>query len=762
MVVNTLLRRGASKALIAVVIIIIIVAAAVGAYYLTQPKAPQTTTPATSTTSPLTSTSTTPTSTAVTTSTPPATSTTTTVTTTAPAVKKVFHKSLLIIVNKDAMTRVNLLRSGTVDAAAIPPENVADVLGYTQGNYKIIKEREILTPRITWIELNTQKPPFNNPLVRRALTLAVPYELILSTAYANYAKPLYGVIPKGMMGYTEYNIINYTAIPYEKRMEMAKELIKKSGIDPSKYSFEIWYPSGLTEREKTAVLISQSWSKLGFKISIRGLAWSVFLSKTETMETDAALDGWGPDYMDPDDYVYPIFYGGTKFKEVHVYVVNKPEDVGKYVMNATVIDTPKYYVVVGMKGTGAKVSVTGKPYLVVSYVPDWKNTLPIKKSSAWINIDPAWYRNVTVDALIIAGRNILNPEIREPIYQAVFILSNKLNVIIWLTQGLLVRPYWSWVQDRYFNPTLNENFERADLVWEVPNAPTVSTGIKDYSNDPSTYVVAVGLWPQTLDPHFNYELLGWSVFNNIGDTLVTYWRDNLKELAPDLAVAWAHNEKGTEWYFVIRGNVKAYDPWHNKVYDISAIDALWSIWRVARLQGEPSWLIADFIDVNASKVLSEEEFDKVLSEHQLVTEYHGKEVKVSSLKNLLSVFGYKGPTAGVVMLKLYKPYPPILSILADPCTYVIPLKYPFDYVDELKGKYEQMLEECENGKNPAAWAKYFGVGESDPVHKFIHKYPIGSGSYYIKEYVEGSYLYLHYNPYYWNTTLWEQLYGFKP
>ena len=667
---------------------------------------------------------------------------------------------MIYIINDDPVPRINMLQSGTADLGAIPIENIPDVEGYKMGKFEIVVEKGLLEPTIVFIVLNAYKEPFNNVYVRQALAWATPYELIVQTVYEGYLKPLHGVIPRGFPGYTEYKLINYTGIPYEQRIEKAKELIKKSGIDPTKYSFEIWYNAGNTQREKIATLLSQSWGQLGFKVSTRALEWPVLLSKTENPEEfDVWIVGWAPDYLDPDNYAGPLFYGGTRFKEIHIYEVESPDEVSKYVSTAKVIETEKYYIVVGEKGSGAKVDVSGKPFIVISYIVDEEATKPIKESAVFVNINPAFYRNTTVDALIVAARWEANPVIREAIYEAVFRTSNYEIPIIWLGQYILVRPYWNWLHGRYYHPTLAERY---DLLWEDPDAPTVSTGIKDYVNDPYTLVSVTHGWPETFDPAFNYETFGWAIFHNIGDTLVTYWKDDTEHIIPDLAVAWVHNEDSTEWYFVIRGGVKAYDPWHDKVYDVSALDVLFTIWRIARLEGDPSWMITEFIDANASKVLTEEEFDKILKEKTLIADYKGQSKQVTSLKELLEFFGYDGPTAGVVYLKLYAPYGPILSILADPFTMVIPAKYLFDNVDALKGKYEEAMKAAEWGKNPAAWANYIGKGEDEPTHQYLHKYPIGTGPYYIKEYVEGSYIVLDYNPYYWNATLWEQLYGFKP
>ena len=651
--------------------------------------------------------------------------------------------------------------TGAVDTADIPTEHLAEVLGYKMDDHEVVIRKEVVVPELFFIILNTYKEPFNNVYVRQALAYATPYELIVETVYEGYLKINHGGIPMMFPGYTDYKIINYTAIPYEQRMEIAKKLIEKAGIDPSKYTIELWFNSGNPRREKVCTLLAESWNKLGFKVSVKGVEWAVLWDLTSTPEKfDGWTLSWFPDYLDPDNYAGPLFYGGTRFKEVHINIVQSPEEVSKYVKTAKVFDTRNYYVVVGEKGSGAKVNVSGKPFIVVSYVVDEEATKPIEESKAWVNINPAFYRNVTTDALIIAARWESNMDIRIPIYEAIYRATNYEMPCIWLGHYVTAPVEWDWLYGRYIHPTLAVRF---DLLWESPDAPTVSTGIKDYVNDPSTYAIApLYGWVRTFDPAFNYERFGWTILHNIGDTLVTYWKEETKELTPDLAVAWAHDESGTEWYFVIRGGVKAYDPWHDKLYDVTALDALFTIWRIGRLEGDPSWMITEFVDVNSSKVLTEEEFDQILKEKTITTYYRGQVKQVKSLKELLEFFGYDGPTAGVVMFKLYKPYTAFINILAVPFTTIIPAKYLFDNVDELKGKYEEAMEAAEWGKNPSAWAKYIGKGSQEPTHLYLHKYPIGTGPYYIKEYVEKSYLVLEYNPYYWNATLWEQLYGFKP
>jgi peptide/nickel transport system substrate-binding protein len=424
---------------------------------------------------------------------------------------------------------------------------------------------------------------------------------------------------------------------------------------------------------------------------------------------------------------------------------------------AIVIETSKAFVVVGLKGSYVPpFDPKGKQIIVVAYEPDPQATKPVEKSVAFTDINPGFCRIEYLDALIMAARRSGDPAVREQLYEAIHKVSSEELPIIWLGQNKIVLNYWSWLKGRYYHPTLGERY---DLLYKDARAPTVRIGIKDYVNDPKTLSIITFGWPDTFDPAANYESFGWLILHNIGSTLVTFWKDDLTTLKPELAVAWARNADSTEYYFVIRGGVLAYDPWNKKTYEITAVDILFTIWRIARLQLDPSWMITEFVNVNESTVLTESEFNELLAKGGIYADYAGFSGEVRSLSQLLSVFKYVGATAGVVKLKLNFPYAPFLSILADPFTTVIPMKYLFDNVEELKGKYEQALNDFRTAKTPGVWAKYIGTGSNEPTHLFLHKYPISTGPYYIEEYLEKSHITLRYNPYYWNTTLWVQLYG---
>ncbi len=538
-------------------------------------------------------------------------------------------------------------------------------------------------------------------------------------------------------------------------------------------SFSIYYNTGNVQREQLASLLAAEWGKLGFKVTVQGLEWPVLLDKIlNPEEFDVYIIGWAPDYVDPDNYATPMSYGGTQFSDIKILEVQSASDVGNYLKNAWVYPVEDdWYVVAGEKGTGATVSIpSGKKILVVQYEVDEEATLPLNESVPWVHINPGMYRNATADALIKAGVKATNPAWRKAIYNAVQQYTNQELPLLWIGQALFLHGQWTWVYGWYYHPVIDVRY---DMMWENASAPDVEIGTlgggvagtpqMTYENNESVISISTFGWPESLDPAATYETFGWEILWETGDTLVTYWKEEADYVSKDLALAWAYTPNGTDYYFVIRGGVQAFNRWVDKItnttqelYNISALDVLFSIWRIDRLGMDPSWMVSTYIDTNSSEVLTESEFDALLQSGELTTDYYGVTHDPSDLNDLLSFFGSSGEdTAGVVHLKLYEPYPAILPILADAFTTVIPMKYVFD---AWNWDYDAAVTASNNGKDPSAWAQWINgtLGDNEPSHVLLHKYPVTTGPFYVYDYLENQWIILKQNPYYWNSTLYDE------
>ncbi len=346
-----------------------------------------------------------------------------------------------------------------------------------------------------------------------------------------------------------------------------------------------------------------------------------------------------------------------------------------------------------------------KNILVIQY--ENMTEIPDDKLVPYSNIGPGLLKDPVMDALIWAGRYTTDPQIREVIYNAIQKLSNEKLSLIWLVQARDIRVYWDWIKGIYFHPTLDY---RVDDLEKAPSAP-----------NPDTLVIGATEEGHSLDPAVTYWGFDWHIIHQIYETLVTYEKNHTDYVVPQLAVAWAHNEKGDEWYFVIRGNVVFYDPWDNKTIPLTPEDVIYSFKRVVLMHQDPEWLISTFIDVNKSEVVDIDTFKSILSSKGLITEFKGSSKIVKSLNDLLSFFGYNGPIAGVVKLKLKFPYAGILPVLATKTASIVS---------------KQVVEE-HGGIVP---------GEEN---KFLYDHPVGTGPYYLVKWVHQQYYELRANPYYW-------------
>ncbi|MEM0224729.1 MAG: ABC transporter substrate-binding protein, partial [Desulfurococcaceae archaeon] len=383
--------KGVTTRTIAILVAVVVIIAIAAGVLLTRPP---TTTPSPTPTSPTT------------------TPTTPTTPITTPIQRYYLHETVLYIIANEEMTRIQLFKAGVADIAAITPSRWKDLNGTKVGDFYLILEPDPSKPRLTiqHVILNTMREPLNIPEVRQALAWATPYDTILSQVFGGLYTRLYTIVPKGMPGWTDYNIVKYE-YNRTKAMEIINSL-KEKGFDPSKYSITIIYNLGNTARAQIAALLQNEWSRLGFKVYVEVYNWPEYLDRVDHFNFDVALLGWIPDYLDPDNYLMPFVWGGAEFDDLKYWENLSPNDVGKYLSKVErIVDTPKYIVVVGPQGTGASYTgPTNKPLLVVGYVlneeatkANWQNPVSMVTIGA-----PGW-KDVPVSALCKLSQKVIDP-----------------------------------------------------------------------------------------------------------------------------------------------------------------------------------------------------------------------------------------------------------------------------------------------------------------------------------------------------------------
>lgn len=105
-------------------------------------------------------------------------------------------------------------------------------------------------------------------------------------------------------------------------------------------------------------------------------------------------------------------------------------------------------------------------------------------------------------------------------------------------------------------------------------------------------VVVIGVTDKItdLDPANAYDFFTWEVLSNVMAGLVKYDPDT-GEIVGDLATSWDVQDNGTVWIFHLRHDAKFADG-----TPCTAQDVVRSIERVMKIQGDPSWLVTDFVE----------------------------------------------------------------------------------------------------------------------------------------------------------------------
>lgn len=257
-------------------------------------------------------------------------------------------KSIDFLAAESANTQLNIFAAGLSDwtvrvpAAAIP----------------ILRSDPIWSPRwradpylgISFYRLNLERPPLDDPAVRRALSLSIDRQQLCRDVLGGDPEPAYGFVPwpspaierqqqklidrgipsaltSGLPGYramvaigSEYNGLrgvipahqvdseDWPRLGYDPRR--ARELLSEAGwrVPGSTEgreipTLEILHPSGSTS-SLVAQWLQLAWKReLGLDSTIQTLEWRSFLDVQRAVDYDISRSNWIADYPDPATFL---------------------------------------------------------------------------------------------------------------------------------------------------------------------------------------------------------------------------------------------------------------------------------------------------------------------------------------------------------------------------------------------------------------------------------------------------------------------------
>ena len=147
---------------------------------------------------------------------------------------------------------------------------------------------------------NLDKPPFkDNPLLRRALSLAIDREKLTSMILRAGELPAYGWVPPDVRGYTPQSVDPALSKDPARRLSEARRLYAQAGYSSARPArFELRYNTGETHT-KLAIAIAGMWKEaLGVEVTLRAEEFASLLADTSQGNLEMFRSSWIADYND--------------------------------------------------------------------------------------------------------------------------------------------------------------------------------------------------------------------------------------------------------------------------------------------------------------------------------------------------------------------------------------------------------------------------------------------------------------------------------
>lgn len=179
-----------------------------------------------------------------------------------------------------------------------------------------------------YYNLNSKIKPFNNPKVRRGISMALDRKTITEKISQGGEIPAEGVVPFGMFDENgkEYRDGVGNLIPYnlDEAKGLFEEGLAEEGMtveDFNKEGFVLLYNT-LESHKKIAQAAQEMWRKaLGIELGLENVEFQVKLDREKAGEYDISRAGWIGDYMDPMTFI-DLWYSTSSFNDAKY---NSPE-----------------------------------------------------------------------------------------------------------------------------------------------------------------------------------------------------------------------------------------------------------------------------------------------------------------------------------------------------------------------------------------------------------------------------------------------------
>lgn len=195
--------------------------------------------------------------------------------------------------------------SGNLDLAPVPEDLLDEAVaefGEADGGYEgdgVVNGAKLIT---AFYAFNTEVAPFDDPRIRRALSLLIDRQAIVTEVVDGARLPATSVVPPGIADY-EPGRCGYCDYDPERAQALAGDL----EFGP----VQLYYYEGAEHDEVARRVQRDVNSALGDgTLELRAMSQSEWLEAIRNGEAGFFLYGWLAEYPSPDTFLYPLFHRG--------------------------------------------------------------------------------------------------------------------------------------------------------------------------------------------------------------------------------------------------------------------------------------------------------------------------------------------------------------------------------------------------------------------------------------------------------------------
>lgn len=208
-----------------------------------------------------------------------------------PNVDRIVFRSI-----EDNSSRVASLSGGQLSGAdGLTPDDVPTV--EENPDLKILTRPPL---NIGYLALNTQKEPFNDLNVRRAMAAAINMEEIVQAFFGDTAQVATNAYPPTVPFWRE------ATEPYAYDPDEARRLLEEAGYADG-FDMELWFMPiprpYMPDGRGVAQAMQRDLEEVGINAKLVTREWGTYLEETSRGTHDACILGWTGDNGDPDNFL---------------------------------------------------------------------------------------------------------------------------------------------------------------------------------------------------------------------------------------------------------------------------------------------------------------------------------------------------------------------------------------------------------------------------------------------------------------------------